>query len=122
MEQLEAASHYWVATAGREGSPHARPVDGVVAPLYFGGGDVRWVRELRENPRISVHLESASDVVVILDGRVEWVEGPPDLVLRINEASQRRHGWDTAPLGLPARSRLAWTNLGVDATRWRLRG
>ena len=53
---------YWVATASRDGCPHARPVDGVVvdATLYFSGGDVRWVRDLRENPRISLHLESAS--------------------------------------------------------------
>jgi hypothetical protein len=124
VERLEAASHYWVATASRDGRPHARPVDGVVvdATLYFSGGDVRWVKDLRENPRISVHLESASDVV-ILDGRVEWVDGPPELVLGINEASQRRHGWDTAPAwALRPEVVFAWTNLGVDATRWRLRG
>ena len=50
--------HYWVATANRDGRPQARPLDGVVvdATLYFNGGDVRWVKDLRENRRISVHL------------------------------------------------------------------
>jgi hypothetical protein len=124
VERLEAASHYWVATAGRDGRVHARPVDGIVVEetLYLSGGDVRWMKDLRENPRISVHLESASDVV-ILDGRVEWVDGPPELVLQINEASQRRHGWNTAPAwALRPEVAFAWTNLGVDATRWQLEG
>jgi hypothetical protein len=125
VERLEAASRYWLATAGRDGRVHARPVDAILVEetLYFSVGDVRWMKDLRENPRISVHLESASDVV-ILDGRVEWVDGPPELVVQINEASQRRHEWDTAPgWALPPEVAFAWTNLGVDATtRWQLEG
>jgi Pyridoxamine 5'-phosphate oxidase len=67
VERLEAAPHYWVATASRSGRPRARPIDGVVVDgcLYFSGGEVGWVRDLRANPRISVHLESADDVVII---------------------------------------------------------
>ena len=120
VQRLEAASHYWVATESSDGRPHARPVDGLVVDgvLYFSGGDVRWVKNLRENPRASVHLESADDVV-ILEGQVEWVESPPDIVDRINEASREKHGWDTAPgWSLKPEVVFAWTNLGKDATRW----
>ena len=119
-KRLESAPHYWLATASRGGRPHARPVDGVVVDgvLYFSGGEVRWVKNLRENPRVSVHLESADDVVII-DGRVEWVESPPELVNHINEVSRERHGWNTAPAwGLKPEAVFAWTNLGKDATRW----
>ncbi len=124
VERLESASHYWLATTSREGRPRARPVDGVVVDgvLYFNGGDVRWVKDLRENPRASVHLESADDVV-ILEGHVEWVDTPPELVERINEASRKRHGWDTVPgWRLQPEVVFAWTNLGKDATRWIFRG
>ncbi len=76
------------------------------------------MKNLRKNPRVSVHLESADDVVIV-DGRVEWVESPLALVDRINEASRERHGWDTAPgWGLKPEAVFAWTNLGNDATRW----
>ena len=79
---------------------------------------MRWVKDLRENPRASVHLESADDVV-ILEGQVEWVESPPEIVDRINEASREKHGWDTAPgWSLKPEVVFAWTNLGKDATRW----
>jgi len=89
--------------------------------LYLSGGEVGWVRDLRENPRVSLHLESADDVVII-DGRVDWIADPPELVERINTASQERHGWDTAPCWrLEPDVVFAWTNLGKDATRWVLR-
>lgn len=120
VTRLESARHYWLATVSRSGRPRARPVDGVVVDgtLYFGGGDVGWVKDLRENPRVSVHLESADDVV-ILEGRVEWVDRPSELVERVNEASRQTHGWETVP-GWALRPDIvyAWTNLGTDATRW----
>ena len=120
LTRLESAAHYWLATASRSGRPRARPVDGVVVDgtLYFSGGEVGWVKDLRENPRVSVHLESADDVV-ILEGRVEWVEAPPELIERVNEVSRQTHGWDTMP-GWRLRPDVvyAWTNLGQDATRW----
>jgi nitroimidazol reductase NimA-like FMN-containing flavoprotein (pyridoxamine 5'-phosphate oxidase superfamily) len=43
--------------------------------LYFDGlPTTRWGRNLAANPRASVHLESADDVVIV-DGEVEDVEG-----------------------------------------------
>jgi Pyridoxamine 5'-phosphate oxidase len=122
VERLEAAPHYWVATASRGGRPRARPIDGVVVDgrVHFSGGKVGWVRDLRANPRISLHLESAADVVII-EGRVVWIDDPPELVERINSVSNERHGWDTAPCWrLEPDVAFAWTNIGNDATRWDL--
>jgi general stress protein 26 len=74
-ERLRAAPNYWVATAGPGGVPHARPVDGVWVDgaLCFGGSPkTRWVRNLQQNPQISVHLPH-DDEVVILEGTAELV-------------------------------------------------
>ncbi|MGH9246858.1 MAG: pyridoxamine 5'-phosphate oxidase family protein [Acidimicrobiales bacterium] len=119
VRRLETASHHWVATASPGGRPHARPVDGIVVDgtLHFSGGDVRWMKNLRANPRVSMHLESADDVVIV-DGRVEWVDAP-DRVSRINAASKAKFGWETAPCwALRPEVVFAWTNFGTDSTRW----
>ena len=74
-DKLRAAPNYWVTTISPDGRPHARPVDGVwvEGALVFGGSpDTRWVRNLQQNPALSVHLPSGDDVV-ILEGDVELV-------------------------------------------------
>jgi general stress protein 26 len=74
-ERLVAAPNYWIATVGPDGVPHARPVDGVWVDgaLTFGGSpQTRWVRNLQEDARISVHLPH-DDEVVILEGTAELV-------------------------------------------------
>ena len=77
-DQLREATTYWLSTVGPDGRPHARPVDGVwvEGALVFGGSpDTRWVRNLQQNPALSVHLPSGGDAV-ILEGTVEWVTDP----------------------------------------------
>ena len=74
-ERLRAAPNYWLVTVSPDGRPHARPVDGVwvEGSLVFGGSpDTRWVRNMQQNPAVSVHLPSGDDVV-ILEGDVELV-------------------------------------------------
>ena len=74
-QKLESAPDYWLTTITPDGRPHARPVDGVWVggALVFGGSpDTRWVRNLQQNPALSVHLPSGDDVV-ILEGDVELV-------------------------------------------------
>ena len=77
-DQLREATTYWLSTVGPDARPHARPVDGVwvEGALVFGGSpDTRWVRNLQQNPALSVHLPSGGDAV-ILEGTVEWVTDP----------------------------------------------
>jgi hypothetical protein len=82
--RLVGARNYWVCTASPVGVPHAMPVWGVWVGerLWFstGAGTVK-ARNLVVNPRVSVHLESASELVS-LSGVAEVVpEGvrPPEV-------------------------------------------
>lgn len=53
-----------VATAGTEGRPHLVPVCHVLAgeKIYFGSGDdARKVKNLRENPQITITVDLYSD-------------------------------------------------------------
>ena len=65
--RFSAAQNWWVATAGDAG-PHSVPVWGVVVrdALYFYGDPaaVR-SRNLAADPRLVLHLESGSDVLLL---------------------------------------------------------
>lgn len=119
--RLERARHYWVATTDADGRPHSVPVDGVwlESSLYFGGGDTRWMRNLRANPRVAIHLESGDDVVIV-EGAVAFVDGPDALLEKLATASKAKYGF--AYLGpcwsLTPQVAFAWTNLTKDPTRW----
>ena len=66
---------YWIATVGPGGRPRIRPVDGtyVDGAIYVGGSpETRWVREVAENPHVTVHLDGADDVVIV-DGEAEML-------------------------------------------------
>jgi nitroimidazol reductase NimA-like FMN-containing flavoprotein (pyridoxamine 5'-phosphate oxidase superfamily) len=80
--QLADAVNYWVCTVRADLRPHAVPVWGVWwrGTLAFSsvGASVK-VRNLRRNDRVSVHLESASNVV-ILDGHATEVTDRDALV------------------------------------------
>jgi hypothetical protein len=66
--RLESARAYWIATASAAGRPHAMPVWGVWVGdrLWFstGAGTVK-ARNLAVNPRVAVHLESATELVAL---------------------------------------------------------
>lgn len=66
-ERFRAAQNWWVATSG-PGGPHSVPVWGVVVDgtLHFYGepGAVR-SRNLAADPRLVVHLESGSSVLIV---------------------------------------------------------
>ena len=81
--RFDAAQHWWVATTGSDG-PHVAPVWGAVVEgvLYFYGErtTVR-SRNLSADPRLAIHLEDPSDVL-ILYGTAREIgdpEGRPDI-------------------------------------------
>ena len=126
--RLAAATHYWLATVGPDGAPHARPVDGMWldARLYFGGGpQTRWVRNLKSNPRATVHLEDAAQAV-ILDGEVSTVAPDRDLAERLTAESNRKYDYNQTPsdyegvevMVFTPRVAFAWKQLFQDATRF----
>lgn len=119
-----AEPSYWVSSTGPEGNPHVRPVWGVFVDdvIYFGGGpNTRWSRNLAANPRVSVHLESGSEVV-IAEGSVDRIEDAGDPRLSaIDDAYEAkykmRHGppiWFLRPTLV-----LAWKSFPKDMTRFR---
>ena len=78
-ERLTGARHYWVATTRENGFPQSRPLDGVwmndALGLSIGHGGVQRAKQ-RSDGRfdVTVHTESAADVVII-EGTLERVVG-----------------------------------------------
>lgn len=72
-ERLVASRGYWLATTRPDGRPHLSPIWGVwVADSFcFGcGEESRKARNLRENPRASVSVDSTLEPVTV-EGVVE---------------------------------------------------
>lgn len=65
-EQLETAGTYWVV-ARADGHPHPRPVWGIWRDdtLQLSIGSPVLGRQVAEDPRVTVHLESGTAVVII---------------------------------------------------------
>jgi len=123
-EVLAGTRNYWIATAGRDGHPHAAPVwalwlDGV---LYFSTGkESRKGRNLAANSNLVVHIESSNGEIVIVEGRAEEVSD--EATLRpVWDAYKRKYNWDVT--GYPfymVRPAVAFSfeeQLGETATRW----
>ncbi len=125
--KLAEAAHYWLATVRADSRPHVVPVDGLWlgSRLHFGGvASTVWQRNMRHDPRVTVHLDD-SVAAVIVEGtcavEVPDGEGAEALVA----ASKEKYGyappvdaylsgvWTLAPAKV-----LAWTDLTADATRF----
>ena len=110
VERIEAEKNYWIVSVREDGFPQARPVWGVWSDaaggllLSVGGGGLRRA-DVRKALPISIHLDSAIDVV-ILEGVVDRFVGPPELVTDqldpeiVREAVpgyNAKYDWDFAP-------------------------
>jgi nitroimidazol reductase NimA-like FMN-containing flavoprotein (pyridoxamine 5'-phosphate oxidase superfamily) len=126
-QRLRSARNYWLATAGPSGVPHATPVWGVWldATLYFDGPPTtRWARNLAANPRLTMHLESGEDVVIV-EGHADDLVTDDELAGRIVTAWNEKYGRlapQPSTIGLfrmRPRSARAWSQSSlVDGTRW----
>jgi PPOX class probable F420-dependent enzyme len=126
--KIEGSRNYWISTSRRDGRAHAMPVWGVWVDgwLYFSTGPTTVKgRNLRRDPRVSVHLESGDDVV-ILEGSVERVTGRTELT-RFADAYDLKYGFRPDPddpdgLTYRVEPRVAHTWLEKDfpntAMRW----
>lgn len=131
-DRMTEAKVYWVSTVSPDGRPHATPVDGLWLDdqLYFGGSPkTRRHRNLAANPAACIHLESASDVV-ILHGDVQTLRSVDhDLAVKLSDASNKKYDYGAKPedyendttgktLVFRPRMVLAWRPSMKDATRW----
>jgi hypothetical protein len=128
-ERLATAQNYWITSVSAYGQPHAVPVWAALVDdaLWFGGGP-RTKRNLLANPRVSVHLESGSEVV-ILEGAATVVDAPdPAVSQAIDDQYAEKYDWrpsaeEDGPVGagwfrLEPEKIIAWTQFPADATRW----
>jgi hypothetical protein len=133
-ERLVAARHYWLATVRPDGRPHVVPRWGVWLDdkLYYDGAPTtRHVRNLNDNPHVTVNLEDGREAVI-----VEGISAPTradadGLGARLAEAFTKYHGDGYAPTAeawsgedggglrvLSPATALAWFRFPTDATRF----
>ena len=130
-DRLTADRVYWVATVGPDGRPRVRPIDGLYVDgvIYVGGSHAtRWVREVKTNAHVSVHLDGL-DEVVIVEGEAEVLTGLDDeLAERLAAASNAKfpeYGMTAAfyrsngAIAIRPRKVIAWTDISKDPTRFR---
>lgn len=125
QQQLNEDRRFWVATVRPDGFPHARPIWGVLVDGKFhcgGGADTRWVRNLLQNPTITVHTEDAASVV-ILEGTTQRFDAEStdaDRLAQIDAAYVDKYGIEhgTPVFAVSPKRVLAWTDFPTDATRW----
>ena len=131
-ERLRTATVYWLATSGPGGIPRVRPVDGLwhEEVLYIGGAPTtRWARDLQANPRVAVHLDDGSDVVIV-EGEAELLEHGvgPDLAAILAGLSNEKYPQygmtpeeyaGPGPYAIRPRVALGWRAFPRDVTRFR---
>jgi len=127
--QLEAAGTYWVVTRG-SGHPHPRPVWGVWHQdrLWLSIGSPTILRELEEDPTVTVHLDSGTDVVIV-EGRATGSSIEAPVIARYDAKYDWQYDVDeygrltvVAPSTVMAWRSADWAGRGgfQSTGRWRL--
>ena len=94
VEQLASARNYWVCTMRADGRPHAAPVWAVWlddAIWFSTSAASQKGRNLAADPRLVVHLESGSDVVVVEGDAVREREAAA--LATFVEAYETKYAW-----------------------------
>jgi hypothetical protein len=129
-ERLERSRNYWVCTARPDGRPHSIPVWGFFIDdvLYFGTArSSRKGRNLAHNRAVSIHLESADDVVILEGNAIEVRESDEPTLTRLHRACKQKYKMplttipgETVVYAVRPLVVLAWTeqNFPNNATRW----
>jgi nitroimidazol reductase NimA-like FMN-containing flavoprotein (pyridoxamine 5'-phosphate oxidase superfamily) len=126
--ELESAKQYWLSITGADRPPHVRPLDGVwIDERWFYGGspETRHVQAVAASPQATLHLPDPWRAVIV-EGVVEEVEPPQDLVDRLIARSYEKYPeygkpdprhYTTVRYLRPQRA-YAWTSFPTDATRF----
>jgi PPOX class probable F420-dependent enzyme len=108
---LEGPHRAVLSTLGSDGSPHMVVVDYLVdqdGVLLNGRGSRRWVRNLRDDPRVSALIHDHDDVShwVRLTGRVALVREGDEAAVEDAMVMARRYGDD--PEQFIGQNRVTW--------------
>ncbi len=119
-ERLARARNYWVVTASARGAPHAMPVWGLWREdaLWFATDrGSRKGRNVAGNPRLSAHLESG-DEVVIVEGRV--TEATDEVALESFAAAyEAKYGFRPEVTAQALKSSVVYVLRPAMALAWR---
>ena len=132
-QRLKEARNFWVATTRPNGRPHVMPTwavwDG--QRIFFDGSpETRRMRNIAANPHVAVHLEDGNEAVIVEGRAREYGRPGPDLSNRLAALYGEKYAeqgyspepdsWNDGGLYVvePALV-LAWTEFGVDMTRWK---
>ena len=131
-ERLIRSVNYWLCSTRPNGHPHVIPRWGVFVDgkfYYDGSPETRHAQNIAQNPNVTLHLESGSEVV-IMDGTSK-VAGKPSAELaqilsREYKAKYSNQGYSPEPNqwndgGLyvfAPRQCLAWTKFAEDPTKF----
>jgi len=133
--RMRESKNYWVATTRPNGRPHVMPTWAVWHDnrLYFDGSpETRRMRNIAENPHVAVHLEDGTQAVIV-EGVARLVGQPSrELGEKLAELYGAKYAalgyapepdnWDKGGLYVVEPTlALAWTEFGVDMTRWVIR-
>ena len=135
VERMTEAKNYWVATTRPDGRPHVAPTWAIWHEnvLYFDGSpETRRMRNIAANPNVAVHLENGVKATIV-EGIAREVGVPSrELAVTLSELYSAKYAedgyapapdtWERGGLYVmePALA-IAWTEFGVDMTRWRVR-
>lgn len=133
-QRLREAIVYWIGTVRPDGRPHASPIWGIwhAGRFWFDGSpETRRGKNIARNPHITITLEDGTRPV-IMEGVVADLHAP-DLALRVELSrvytakyadlgySPEPETWESGIYVTDVHTVLAWTEFGVDMTRWRFR-
>jgi hypothetical protein len=134
--QLTESKNYWLCSVRPDGRPHVIPRWGAYIDnkfYYDGSPETRHARNIMENSRVSLHLESGTQVV-ILEGASNPAGKPePEFAKRLSEAIGSKYGdqgyspkpdqWDEGGLYVftPGQC-LAWTVFFENPTKFVFEG
>lgn len=121
--RLQEARNYWVCTTHPNGTPHARPVWGVVVDdlLYVGGGDTRWARNLKANSKVGIHLEDGDNGLVI-EGIATYITEDKALIAKTDAAYLEKYNIPHGPVWqITPHKVIAWYDGLNSMTRWRFK-
>jgi hypothetical protein len=117
-ERLAAAPFYWLTTTRKDFLPHARPLHGawVDERLFLSNGSWNHHHNWERNPRVSVHLGSGTEVVIV-EGTGNYERGK-HVLERFLEAYNAKYGYDYGVDQMPYAFEvvpeviLAWQTIG----------
>jgi hypothetical protein len=122
VAKLTESMHYWLATTDADGGPHVNAIWGVWLDGHFycgGGPDVRWARNLKRDPRLTLHLEDGEKVIIV-KGTVDRTSDVASDVQDVIDAYKKKYDFPhPAPFWrfTPKRA-FGWTDFTKNATRW----